>query len=151
MAEFRVTGIEDTVRSLRRLGEEGERAASREIEATALDVQGDAKKLLTSQGAVDTGRLRNSVTVAPTDSELARLSAQATGGEPGSDGGTDAPTMVVPGMMSAYIGTNVEYAREIEFGRGGRGARPYLTPALEGRRAQFRRRLETALKRLRST
>lgn len=148
MTEFRVEGLEAAVRKLTELGEEGERIASQEIVASALDIQGVAKRLLTDQDAVDTGLLRNSVTVAPTDSELARLSDTATGGEPGSGGGTEAQSMVVPGMLDAWVGTNVHYGPEIELGRGGMPARPYLNPAVESERPKLRRRLERALKKL---
>lgn len=145
---IRVTGVKEAAGKLKALGAEAERVASREIVASALDVQGQAKRLLTSQGAVDTGRLRNSVTVAPTDGELARLSDTATGGDSGSAGGNEADTMVVPGMLEAWVGTNVHYGPAIEFGARGRYARPYLVPALEGESPKLRRRLERALKRM---
>lgn len=77
---------------------------------------------------VDTGRLRNSIAVARSD-----------------DG------------LSAEVGTNVQYARRIEFGfigadRLGRRyhqrPRPYLFPALEAERAGHVQRVTGVLRRL---
>ena len=142
-----IRGLEETMAKLREIGEEGERIASREIVASALNVQRFARESLTETEAVDTGRLRNSVTVAESDSALDMASSQATGGPKGSAGGREAPTMVRPGMLNAKIGTNVEYAQAIEF-TGPPYPRPYLFPSAERERPQLLRRLRAALKKL---
>ena len=142
-----VRGLEEAMAKLTEISEEGERIASREIVASALNVQRRAKERLTESEAVDTGRLRNSVAVAESDSALDMASSQATGGPQGSAGGREAPVMVRPGMLNAKIGTNVEYARKIEF-TGPPHPRPYLFPSLEEERPQLLRRLSNELKKL---
>lgn len=67
---------------------------------------------------VDTGRLRNSITHERSDDEL-----------------------------SARVGTNVEYAPYQEFGTVRMNAQPFLHPAAEGQRNQFKRRLRENLRR----
>ena len=144
-----IRGLEEAMAKLVAIGEEGERIASREVVASALNVQRRAKERLTETEAVDTGRLRNSVTVAESDSALNAASDQATGGPQGSAGGREAPTMVRPGMLAAKIGTNVHYGPDIEF-TGPPYPRPFLFPSLEEERPQMLRRLTEALKRLES-
>ena len=147
-----VRGLEEAMAKLTEIGGEGERIASREIVASALNVQRRAKERLTESEAVDTGRLRNSITIAETDADLNTLSDQATGSEVGvksggKAGGREAPTMVRPGMLNAKIGTDVKYARKIEF-TGPPHPRPYLFPSLEEERPQLLRRLSNELKKL---
>jgi hypothetical protein len=140
-------GLEEAMGKLREIGEEGERIASREIVASALNVQRFAKESLTETEAVDTGRLRNSVTVAPSDSQLDMASSQATGGPKGSAGGREAPTMVQPGMLNAKVGTNVVYGPKVEF-TGPPYPRPFLFPSAERERPQLLKRLQHELKKL---
>jgi hypothetical protein len=142
-----IRGLDEAMAKLREIGEEGERIASREIVASALNVQRFARESLTETEAVDTGRLRNSVTVAESDSELDMASSQATGGPKGSAGGREAPTMVRKGMLNAKIGTNVGYAWQIEH-TGPPHPRPYLFPSAERERPQLLRRLQAELKKL---
>lgn len=130
-----IHGLDEAVRVLTRIGEEGERIASREIVAGALDVQAGAKRMT----PVDTGRLRNSIAVAESEPEVAARSA-AAGPQ------AEAPNAVRPGMLRAVIGTNVEYAREVHFGTRAMGARPFLVPALEVERPKVLRRLRRALR-----
>lgn len=142
-----IRGLEEAMAKLTEISEEGERIASREVVASALNVQRRAKERLTETEAVDTGRLRNSVTVAENDSSLDMLSNQATGGPKGSAGGREAPVMVRPGMLRAKIGTNVHYGPKVEF-TGPPYPRPFLFPSLEEERPQMLRRLTDELKKL---
>lgn len=143
-----VRGLAEVARKIRQIGEEGERILSREVVATALDVMGEARQILTDTKAVDTGRLRNSVTVAEKESDVVLLSNQATGGPPGSGGGQPAPTMVRAGMLNAVIGSNVDYALHIHYGARSMPARPFLVPAVERHRPLMLGRLEKSLKKL---
>lgn len=150
MIDTHITGIEEVVRKLVALGPEGERIASTEVVASALAVHKTAREILTNTGAVDTGRLRNSVTVAANDDDLNDASDRATGHEPGEksggkSGGKESPLRVHDGMLSAVIGTNVHYAAAVHFGTSGMAGRPFLFPAIEEERPKMLRRLQAAL------
>lgn len=148
-----IHGLEEAVRKLKAIGAEGERIASKEIVASALDVQAEAKRILTRTKAVDTGRLRNSIAVGEFETEIIVNSETATGTEPGlksggSAGGAEAPNAIRAGMLNAVIGTNVHYAAAIHFGTRRVAPRPYLVPAVEMVRPKMLRRLEKSLKKL---
>ena len=143
-----VTGVQEAMAKLREIGAEGERIASREVVAAALDVQATAKTIITETEAVDTGRLRNSIAVAESETGVVSQSNAATGGPPGSGEGTEATNAIRPGMLSAWIGTNVEYAKEIHFGARGMAARPFLVPSVEEHRPKLLRRLRAEIKAL---
>ena len=90
------------------------------LKTIGLKAESYAKKSLTEQHAVDTGRLRNSVT---------------------HDVDTE--------EMAVYVGTNVEYAPYIEFGTyGGKRMkpRPYIRPSIENHMDEYRQIIEKALK-----
>lgn len=76
-------------------------AAHKDLQRRQIRVERAAKRLC----PVDTGRLRSSIT----RGEIAR---------DGND-------------LVATIGTNVEYARHVEFGTSRQRAQPYLRPALD--------------------
>lgn len=66
---------------------------------------------------VDTGRLRNSITHA-----------------------------IDSGEKAAYIGTNVEYGPYVEFGTSRQKEQPYLRPAAQNHGSEYRKILESELK-----
>lgn len=76
------------------------KAIAKALEEIGLRAESHAKKNLTASGAVDTGRLRSSVT-----------------------------HQIQTSTNSVYIGTNVEYAPYVELGTSKMKARPYLRPA----------------------
>ena len=92
-------------------------AALRGLEAIGLSAEGHAKQALTDQGAVDTGRLRNSVSHATEAEEMAE-----------------------------YIGSNVEYALPVEVGTRKMAARPYLRPAATEHTAEYKALMENSLR-----
>ena len=96
---------------------EAEAAIGRALEMIGLQGERHAKEALTQQGAVDTGRLRNSV------------------------------THQVISEDSVAIGTNVEYAPYIEFGTYKMDARPYIRPAIEDYINEYKQIIENELKR----
>ena len=80
------------------------------LEEIGLAAEGFAKKNLTKNHSVDTGRLRNSVTHAINMDEQA-----------------------------VYIGTNVEYGPYVELGTSRSKAKPYLVPAGTEHKADYER------------
>lgn len=92
-------------------------AIGKALEMIGLQGERHAKEALTQQGAVDTGRLRNSV------------------------------THQVISEDSVAIGTNVEYAPYIEFGTYKMDARPYIRPAIEDYMNEYKQIIENELKR----
>ena len=93
-----------------------EAAIRRGNEAIGLAAERHAKKKITQAGAVDTGRLRNSITYALAGEETHVKSYKA------NKGGKDRETYTYDGTADGkkgsgvYIGTNVEYAPGIELG-----------------------------------
>jgi hypothetical protein len=140
-----VEGLDDVLRNLKRFGAGTERAVSQSVVASGLAIQGQARRDV----AWDTGRLRNSIAVAEDEETLALVSDIAAPG-------IEAPNAIRPGMLSAVVGTNVQYAKRIEFGFIGvdsmgryynQAPRPYLFPALEQERKPFFQRLRRSVDR----
>lgn len=86
------------------------------LEEVGLAAEGFAKKKLTENHSVDTGRLRNSVTHAIDMDEEA-----------------------------VYIGTNVEYAPYVELGTSRSKEKPYLRPAAQDHATEYRKIFEKHL------
>ncbi|MBD5103483.1 MAG: HK97 gp10 family phage protein [Ruminococcaceae bacterium] len=101
-------------------------AVKKALEEMGIEAEAHAKEIITEKGAVDTGRLRNSIT-------------WAVGGEKANASGYSgtAPKKDEP---CVYIGTNVEYAPYIEFGssRSKKGERPFIRPAVEDFADQYK-------------
>ena len=100
------------------------------LEAIGLMAERHAKEALTEQSAVDTGRLRGSVTYATSVAHSQpQYPATAEDAEPHGK----------PRDDEVYIGTNVEYAKYVEYGTRYMRARPYLKPAATGHGDEYRR------------
>lgn len=124
-----------------------EAAIRRGNEAIGLAAEGHAKKKITSAGAVDTGRLRNSITYALAGEETHVKSYKA------NKGGKDRETYTYDGAAEGkkgsgvYIGTNVEYAPGIELGTHRKaGAVHFLQDAATGHTDQYKRLMEDSMK-----
>lgn len=92
--------------------------AKNEAVAAALEAIGlTAERHAKEKCPVDTGRLRNSISHAVSESEQA-----------------------------VYIGTNVEYAAYVEMGTHRTKAQPYLKPAAANHGSEYRRIAEAQLK-----
>lgn len=113
MSDVVFTSHLDEVRSA------SETAIRKALEEIGIEAEAHAKEIITEKGAVDTGRLRNSITHAVGDHN----------GEP-----------------AVYIGTNVEYAPYIELGARGKPPRAYLKPAVEDFRDEYKEIIEDNLK-----
>ena len=115
-------------------------AIERALEAIGITAEGHAKLALTGSDAVDTGRLRNSITHS-TKGDPASLSyswKNSTKGR-GTKAGSDV-TKTKGGEEEGkvYVGTNVEYAPYIEFGTSKMAARPYLKPAIADHNDEYK-------------
>lgn len=86
---------------------------------------------------VDTGLLKNSITYAIEGNPAAKSSYKADRGD-----GKGTYTGVAPNdnTHTVYIGTNVVYAKTIEFGDAGRNrtAYPYLKPTINDHTTEYR-------------
>lgn len=94
-----------------------EKAIENGLTAIGMTAEGHAKRKITDYPAVDTGRLRNSITYAVKADEKA-----------------------------VYIGTNVEYAPYVELGTRKMRARPFLKPAATEHNDEYKKIMEAALK-----
>lgn len=104
-----VTVTDNTARFL----EEYAKAKKRGLQAIGMTAETHAKEIITEAHAVDTGRLRNSITYA-LGGESANISNYS--GDHGEPGGTYTGHAPKDSYESVYIGTNVEYAEGIELG-----------------------------------
>lgn len=124
-----------------------EAAIRRGNEAIGLSAEGHAKKKITAAGAVDTGRLRNSITYALAGEETHVKSYKA------NKGGKERETYTYDGTAEGkkgsgvYIGTNVEYAPGIELGtHRSAGAVHFLQDAATGHTEEYKRLMEDSMK-----
>jgi hypothetical protein len=124
-----------------------EKAKKRGLEAIGLVAEGHAKRKITQAGAVDTGRLRNSITYALAGEETHVKSYKA------NKGGKDRETYTYDGTADGekgsgvYIGTNVEYAPGIELGtHRSAGAVHFLQDAATGHTDEYKRLMEDSMK-----
>ena len=122
-------------------------AIRRGNEAIGLAAEGHAKKKITEAKAVDTGRLRNSITYALAGEETHVKSYKA------NKGGKDRETYTYDGTAEGkkgsgvYIGTNVEYAPGIELGtHRSAGAVHFLQDAATGHTDQYKKLMEDSMK-----
>lgn len=106
--------VEDNIPSIEN---EVEACVGRALEMIGLQAEKHAKEALTRQGAVDTGRLRNSV------------------------------THQVISENAVAVGTSVEYAPYIEFGTYKMDARPYIKPAVGNYLNEYKIIIENELRR----
>lgn len=124
-----------------------EAAIRRGNEAIGLAAERHAKKKITEAKAVDTGRLRNSITYALAGEETHVKSYKA------NKGGKDRETYTYDGTADGkkgsgvYIGTNVEYAPGIELGtHRSAGAVHFLQDAATGHTDEYKKLMEDSMK-----
>lgn len=121
-----------------------EKAKKRGLEAIGLSAEGYAKKKITQAKAVDTGRLRNSITFA-VSGEPANI--QSYSGDHGEEGGTYDGTAPDDKYMAVYIGTNVNYAIGIETGsHRNAGGVHFLQDAAANHKDEYKRFMEDSMK-----
>ena len=121
-----------------------EKAKKRGLEAIGLVAEGHAKKKITQAKAVDTGRLRNSITFA-VSGESANISSYS--GDHGEEGGSYSGTAPNDKEKAVYIGTGVEYAIGIETGSHRKaGGVHFLQDAATGHTDEYKRLMEDSMK-----
>ncbi len=118
-----------------------ERAKKNALTAIGITAEQKAKKVITQENAVDTGRLRNSITWATKDNEGESFSYEDNNGNRYNDRiGTGADD------ESVYLGTNVEYAEGVETGSRRRaGAVHFLQRGSTESKQEFKRLTKEAL------
>ena len=107
-----VRGVKETLANINLANSRVRKAVQEQVGKSALNIQREAKK----RCPVDTGALRNSITVD------------------------------FYGEMSAQIGPHMPYAPYVEFGTRKMPAKPYLFPAFEEERPKFEEELARAIK-----
>lgn len=98
------------------------------LQTVGVQAQAHATAEITSQGAVDTGRLRASITFAVSGDSARQHSYsddQGNGYTQAIEGAGDSKDHTL------YLGTNVEYAPYVEMGTSKMPKRPFIRPAIE--------------------
>jgi phage gpG-like protein len=134
--DVKMTGVEDVIANIHKIAIASPGAVMRGVKAVALKIERQAKLNITAQGAVDTGRLRASITTNWTGSGLSRGDVKDPVPETQPDDGVGGP-QEKPDTFTAVVGTNVKYGPYIEHGHRVKAkawttmveARPYLYPA----------------------
>jgi hypothetical protein len=118
-----------------------DKAVERGLKAIGLEAEGNAKKYET---AVDTGRLRNSITWALSGEEANTKEYEYKVGEETKKGHYEgnAPK---DKNKAVYIGTNVEYAPYVELGAKGRDALHFLKRAATDHKDRYKELLKDAM------
>jgi len=106
-----------------------------------------AKQSLTDSGAVDTGRLRNSVAHGMAGGKLSvNEYTDKSGNVVGDYGGGDIPKDATGKKYVVVVGSNVSYASFIELGTKKMSERPYLRPSIENHKEDYKEVLKEILK-----
>lgn len=111
------------------------------LEALGIEAQGNAIDEITHMEAVDTGRLRNSITWV---TSTGQGKANTQGGEAAKP--EDYKPNGEPDDDKVYIGTNVEYAPYIELGTVKMAARPFLKNAVMNHQKRYKEIVRDGLK-----
>ena len=122
------------------------------MEACGIQAEAHAVNYITSQGAVDTGLLRNSITSVIGGEKAKKPNSH--GDNPSKYGKTQAIPFrpyngTAPadpeGKVTVYIGSNVEYAPYVEIGTTRMRARPFLKPAVDNHQDEYKRIIQEIL------
>jgi HK97 gp10 family phage protein len=119
-----------------------EKAIENGLKAIGMTAEGHAKRKITDYPAVDTGRLRNSITYALSGEKPSKSYYYDNSGNAYLNEGA-APK---DKEKAVYIGTNVEYASHVELGTSKMGARPFLKPSATEHNEEYQKIMETSLK-----
>lgn len=121
-----------------------EQAIERGLEAIGLTAEGHAKKIITQANAVDTGRLRNSITYA-VSGKSANISSYS--GDHGEEGGTYQGQAPDDKEKAVYVGTGVEYAVGIETGSHRKaGGVHFLQRSATEHTSEYKKLMEDSMK-----
>lgn len=135
MSNFKMTSHKDEV-----LDELDEK-----IEIALEEIGLEAEKYAKMKCPVDTGLLHNSITHA-LDGQEPAISEYQDNPETQSGSYSGAVPNESKGKRTVYIGTNVEYAQDVEFGTSKQKPQPYLKPAVTEHVDEYRRIVKSTLK-----
>lgn len=137
--EFTVTSNKDLIK------EQTEDAIITALQSCGVQAQAHATAEITAQGAVDTGRLRASITYAVSGDSARQHSYSdnlGNGYTQSVEGAGDRKDQIM------YLGTNVEYAPYVEQGTQKMPARPFIRPALENYLSEYEQIFQMVLSKL---
>lgn len=128
------------------------------LEAAGLQAVGYVKDKIRDNGSIDTGLMRNSIAYAVSgkvpstnaNSDRTYKADRPKDGETEIIQGTytkQAPKTAKDSYKVCYIGTAVEYAKDVDKGTINQQAKPFLEPAITQHRTELKRIVEDELKR----
>ena len=123
---IRTTGVREVIAALGKVSPRVRKAANRVVVGAGLKVQAEAK----ANTPVDSGRLRNSISIADNEAGLVE----------------GVPVAISPDTLSLVVGTNVEYALPVHNGTSRMAGRPFLFNAWEAERAVLAANLRSAVR-----
>ena len=112
------------------------------LTAIGIEAENAAKEIITEKGAVDTGRLRASITYAIAGEKAARETYQDDNGKTYD---VDGKAPKRNGEAGVLIGTNVDYGKYVELGTTKMKERPFLKPAITQNAERFKELMKIAL------
>lgn len=126
--EFTLTSNLDLIK------DQTEEAILTALEAVGVQAEGYAITEITTQGAIDTGRLKNSITHAVSGDSAHQHAYDDDVGNSFSENIQDAGDRK---DLTLYLGTNVHYAPYVEMGTQKMSARPFIRPAIENHLSDY--------------
>ena len=132
-AEFTDDSVRNLLRDLEKYGEDQAKKTKDNLHKAGINIESASKEKITSDGHIDTGRLRSSIHYeSSTVNRAFRYSDNQGNSFNGSLG-------VRPDKLEVYVGTNVEYAEKI------RQIDDFLFPPAEAERVKLIQRLRKQL------
>jgi len=147
-ASMEMLGMDKLMEELERFSLRKAKEVSQEVNAAALELQGEAKRNLTDWGAINTGHLRNSI--------IAEMTADKMGAEVGADKATapyapyveygTKPHWPPPGEIRRWVldhkmPESAVFPISLKIAKHGTKARPFLYPAFNKVAKEFVQRL----------
>lgn len=135
-----VEGTDELKAALRALGDRVHDEVSKVVIGTALEMQADVVQRINRPGTGRTYRKRNPTRV---------HTASAPGQPPATDTGRLANSIEFDKVseLTATVGSNLIYAKYLEYGTRRMAARPFFGPATEEARIKFQQRMERVVQR----
>lgn len=129
----------DIFKNIEALKSKAEAETARAVRATAQAIRNDA--IISVKSHLSAGKVYTRGTV--------KHVASKPGSPPNQDRGTLTRNIRVTmnDDLTADISSNAPYSAALEFGTSNIGARPFMTPAVEGQRVKHKERLQKAIMR----
>ena len=134
-----VIGLAAVLKNLEALHSRAEAEAGKAVRTTAQMIRSEAIRSIKSHQSSGNAYKRGNVT----------HTASTTGNPPNQDRGHLARNIRVElhDDLTATVGSYAAYSEALEFGTRRMGARPFMTPAVEGQREKHRQRMVEAIRR----